>query len=480
MKNDKEKELPGDMSAKETPRNSSETGAGTGPDYAPPNDPSFQADFEAGQIFLNNLQSLVGQYPAMLDLTGKMLAELQNPTGPQGNISPNRMQELFGQVDVLARKLVLADDTIDELIAKLKGNDPQIRAQAARQLGERADTRAVEPLIAALDDPDYIVRYMVPSILGKLGDVRVIKPLIGVLRDDEINIRNGGRLALKNFGKEAVPDLLEALQDPDPNLRYTIIDLLGEIRDSRALPVLNEITQNDEGMDQYGRKVKDAAARTIRSIQPPARKKRLKKASRKNKSETPKFDWEPLLQDWSMALLASNDLNEEPSQEAIDSQWLGLPGATEEEILKAEERLGVKLPPSYREFLKVTNGWGQITTFIWKMWPVEEVEWFKVRNEDWIIAWTGETFEVPDEEYFTYGENQGELRTDYLKTALEISDTGDSCIFLLNPQVVTPEGEWEAWFFANWLPGARRYRSFWEMMQDEYQSFVQLQNDDQA
>jgi hypothetical protein len=33
--------------------------------------------------------------------------------------------------------------------------------------------------------------------------------------------------------------------------------------------------------------------------------------------------------------------------------------------------------------------------------------------------------------------------------------------------VVTPDGEWEAWFFANWLPGANRYRSFWEMLQTE-------------
>src|SRR5262249_28866812 len=31
---------------------------------------------------------------------------------------------------------------------------------------------------------------------------------------------------------------------------------------------------------------------------------------------------------------------------------------------------------------------------------------------------------------------------------------------LLNPMVVWPDGEWEAWFFANWLPGAARYPSF--------------------
>jgi hypothetical protein len=33
--------------------------------------------------------------------------------------------------------------------------------------------------------------------------------------------------------------------------------------------------------------------------------------------------------------------------------------------------------------------------------------------------------------------------------------------------VVWPDGEWEAWFFANWLPGATRYRSFADWMRQE-------------
>lgn len=41
-------------------------------------------------------------------------------------------------------------------------------------------------------------------------------------------------------------------------------------------------------------------------------------------------------------------------------------------------------------------------------------------------------------------------------------------ILLLNPQVITSEGEWEAWFFSNWGPGADRYPSFWELMQEQY------------
>ena len=85
---------------------------------------------------------------------------------------------------------------------------------------------------------------------------------------------------------------------------------------------------------------------------------------------------------------------------------------------------------------------------------------------------------IRDAEYFVYGEAQDcrTLRVGYLQTALEISSKGDAAIYLLNPQVLTPEGEWEAWFFCDWLPGADLYGSFLEMMQAEYENFLDLRD----
>ncbi|MEM1255446.1 MAG: SMI1/KNR4 family protein [Cyanobacteria bacterium P01_H01_bin.21] len=208
------------------------------------------------------------------------------------------------------------------------------------------------------------------------------------------------------------------------------------------------------------------------------------------------FDWHDFLRQWSQEILAS--MEDRPNQlpiEVIESGWLGYPGATEEHILQTEIRLGTTLPPSYREFLKVTNGWRQITPFIYRIWSIEEVEWFSVRHSLWIEQFISENIEiqraraqrnnglgnyqhVSDNEYYTYGAHQdcSKLRTEYLRTALEISDKGESSIYLLNPQVVTESGEWEAWFFGDWLPGADRYRSFQEMMQAEYKNFLELAN----
>ena len=148
-------------------------------------------------------------------------------------------------------------------------------------------------------------------------------------------------------------------------------------------------------------------------------------------------------------------------------------------------RLGTSLPPSYRAFLTFSNGWRNLGAYKWNLWSTEDVDWFRVRNQDWIDAyvdhldpdeWDG-PHSVPDAEYFNYGtlpygQGQGEERLEYLPSMLEVSDVGDAAILLLNPEIVSPDGEWEAWDFANWHPGAWRYRSFWEMMQALHSIFL--------
>ena len=203
------------------------------------------------------------------------------------------------------------------------------------------------------------------------------------------------------------------------------------------------------------------------------------------------FNWESFLQRWSQELLNSNRNNQEKlPAEVLKSGWLGYPGATEEQIISAETRLRTTLPPSYREFLKVSNGWRQTTPFIDKLWSTENIEWFSVRHQAWIDTFIERYRDdrvngrepslrnslISDAQYFVYGEAQdcSKFRVEYLQTALEISDQGDSVIYLLNPQVMTEDGEWEAWFFGNWLPGADRYKSFQQMMQVEYQNFLEL------
>jgi hypothetical protein len=190
-----------------------------------------------------------------------------------------------------------------------------------------------------------------------------------------------------------------------------------------------------------------------------------------------RYDWRPFLAQWSAALVNSSVAE---YVEIPESGWMGYPPASDEQIRAAEQRLGTTLPPSYREFLQVTNGWRTTGDFIDRLWSAEEIAWFSVRNQSWIDAWNDPQYAGPavsEAEHRTYGPEQDSavFRAEYLKTTLEISDIGDSAILLLNPQVITEDGEWEAWMLANWLPGASRYRSFWDLMHAMYEDFVSLE-----
>ncbi|MBN3926743.1 MAG: SMI1/KNR4 family protein [Nostoc sp. NMS4] len=188
------------------------------------------------------------------------------------------------------------------------------------------------------------------------------------------------------------------------------------------------------------------------------------------------LNWENRIREWSVKCI--NSLTEQKKSQLpsdiIQSMWLGYPGTTEEQILSAEARLSVKFPPSYREFLKVTNGLNFVSIYGFKFYSTDEIYSYTEGVPDSAEAWI-EAYEVDpltDEEYFVYGKEQDPnyFRPKYMQTALEISDcdcdyNNDNGVCLLIPQVITSDGEWEAWIFdASMGGGAWRYRSFDEMM----------------
>jgi hypothetical protein len=193
------------------------------------------------------------------------------------------------------------------------------------------------------------------------------------------------------------------------------------------------------------------------------------------------FGWRPFLERYSRELLADKRIRSELPEEVVISEWMGSAPASEGELLELEDRLGKRLPPSYRQFLATTNGWRATGYFIGQIWPATSVDWFRVHNQDWIDAYLEPGQGEPPlslEEHLVYGKQQDScrFRCEYLQSTLQISAMGDSAVYLLGPEVQTPSGEWEAWFFGNWLPGARRYRSFWDLLQEERQAFLVLKD----
>ena len=179
------------------------------------------------------------------------------------------------------------------------------------------------------------------------------------------------------------------------------------------------------------------------------------------------FDWLAFMQNWRKELIVSDaypyTYDYKDSTELVDRNWMGYEGATTHAINATEERLGVLLPTSYKQFLLASNGWRDTSIFVDKLWSVEEVEWFAILNKEWLDSWLQDKANYPqysDEEYLN---NPNAFRPEYLATALQISEVGMG-LFLLNPKIINKEGEWETWFFVDLSSAPIRSPSFQDHM----------------
>jgi hypothetical protein len=193
------------------------------------------------------------------------------------------------------------------------------------------------------------------------------------------------------------------------------------------------------------------------------------------------FQWRRFLEEWSAEISDKAKAGAGIPANLIGEGWLGLPGASPAQIWEAENRLRLKLPPSYRQFLIVANGWRFTTPLVGMLLSVERVEPFHLKYPSWVAAYLPNPYvpsapEPTDDEYFAYGDEQlpPNIRVEYLPRCLAISEDRDGALYLLNPVVQTADGEWEAWLFADWLAGANRYRSFQDLMIAERASFQRL------
>jgi hypothetical protein len=153
------------------------------------------------------------------------------------------------------------------------------------------------------------------------------------------------------------------------------------------------------------------------------------------------------------------------------SEAQSFPGAEQDEIQELENRIGKRLPDSYENFLKASNGWKQLSVDIDNTLinPAWKVDWYRdIDKEGYEILsrLSRESSTVPDSEYFLYGELLDwdiSLREPDVKNLLVLSDHCDSADYFMNANVIDANGEWEAIIFL-WEEGMIRYHSFAELM----------------
>jgi hypothetical protein len=192
------------------------------------------------------------------------------------------------------------------------------------------------------------------------------------------------------------------------------------------------------------------------------------------------FEWKSFLKDF-IRVLNAGDHN--PNFRAKARQLFSKEsGASEEEILRAEKRLGIKLHHTYRTFLQVSNGWPAMEAASpGQLWPADQIQWLREQSPQTVKTWADGEVDITPEEHMYYRDTQPDAcwyRKAYLENTLAISDYGDASILLLSPEVIDEDGEWECWHLASWYPGAARYPSFAAWLAYSYRFHIETLNEE--
>lgn len=162
------------------------------------------------------------------------------------------LQGLFGPPDVEKMK---ARRDVDGLIKALSyQKDRRVRWAAAEALGIIGDARAVEPLTT------YVGMEAADKALVKIGGPAV--PLLIIELGRGSNSIDASKVLIK-IGSPAVPPLIAALNEKNAEIRFHAAEVLGELRDSRAVGPLSAAL-NDEDESTW------MAARALGKIGSPA------------------------------------------------------------------------------------------------------------------------------------------------------------------------------------------------------------------
>jgi HEAT repeat protein len=106
--------------------------------------------------------------------------------------------------------------TVSELAVALKDGDPEVRARAARELRSRGDAihEAVPHLIEALGDPEFDVRSAAPWTLSEIQPappLAAMPALLRAIREPAYSAGASAVTALGRMGPAAIPGLIESL-----------------------------------------------------------------------------------------------------------------------------------------------------------------------------------------------------------------------------------------------------------------------------
>lgn len=189
------------------------------------------------------------------ELAVPRLIEVLERTAQKGSILGTLINAMRG----------IGDSAVPALSKVAKAHENlHARTNAIYVLGEleRDAKEAVPTLIQLLNDENKYVRLAAAQAIGGIDEAKseeVIPVLLVLLKDEDRDVRLNAAFGISNFGKHAknaLPELLEALNDPDYVVRAMVCSAIGYvgIADEKVIKALvNELSHERAEIGYYWR-----------------------------------------------------------------------------------------------------------------------------------------------------------------------------------------------------------------------------------
>jgi hypothetical protein len=155
---------------------------------------------------------------------------------------------------------------VEGAIRLLRSPDVQLRQFVAYLLGRVGDARAIEPLIDALQDENAGVRGAAANALGAIGDNAAVPYLKPLLNDANPQLVVWAAFALTRLGHDQFATIAEALISPEVDVRRSAILALQQLGDTRAIPHLLRLSDDQGRRFEADSTVAEAAAKALVSL----------------------------------------------------------------------------------------------------------------------------------------------------------------------------------------------------------------------
>lgn len=128
------------------------------------------------------------------------------------------------------------DNDLKSLVSILKEENPQMRKEAAKAIGQIGNQNCLKYLFNVLKDDSWGVRAVAVQSVGKIADKKDEKSrakVISLLNDEDWAVRCAAIESLARIsGPESIELIAPAVMDKDPHVKETAFNILKNIEDT--------------------------------------------------------------------------------------------------------------------------------------------------------------------------------------------------------------------------------------------------------